>query len=168
MPAPGISTFDGNPETSPPTTTPYRPGTSDFNGAALADDPTYPPDPQTMPTANLFNTIALLLVSACKMIPFAIVSVTAGASPVIAFWNTAANDIDANPFTLARTAAGNYTLSWTAGAFPSAAAQPVVALNLELGAHNYGAGAVYGTNSVQVTTTEDGALADLPFTVMLF
>lgn len=56
MPAPGtVSTFDGNPNTSPPVTSPYRPGTADFNGLSLQDDAVYPPDPTRMVVANLAN-----------------------------------------------------------------------------------------------------------------
>lgn len=168
MPAPGQSTFDGNPNTSPATTTPYRPGTADFNGAALVDDPVYVPDPSTMPTAELFNTIAFLAISACKMIPSGFISVNAGATPTVAFWGTAANNITSNPFTVTRTAAGNYSITWTAGTFPSPAAQPNASLNIALGAHNYGIGAVNITNGVQVTTTQDAALTDLNFTVWIF
>lgn len=165
MPAGGISTFDGNPETSPPTTTPYRPGSADFNGAALLDDPTYPPDPSTMPTANLFNTTDLLIVSLGKMVPVAFISVVAGASPTVAFWSTAANNIVGNPFTVTRTAAGNYSITTPANTLPAPVSQPQGELNVVLGAHNYGVSAVNITNGVQVTTTQDGALADLNFTV---
>lgn len=165
MPAPGQSTFDGNPQTSPPTTTPYRPGTADFNGANLQNDPVYVPDPNTMPTAPLFNTYSYEIVSIGKMIPVAFISVNAGASPTVAFWSTAANNIASNPFTVTRTGAGNYNVTYAAGTLPAPTAQPRGSLNVVLGAHNYAIGAVNIVNGIQVTTTQDGALTDLNFTV---
>jgi hypothetical protein len=168
MPAGGISTFDGNPNASPVVTAGYRPGVADFNGAALTNDPVNPPDPATMPTAPLFNTIDLLLVSACKMIPTALISVVAGASPTVAFWSTAANLIVANPFTVTRNSVGNYSITYAAGTLPTPTAQPEAALNVLLAAHSYSIGAVNVANGVQVTTTQDGALTDLNFTAKFF
>lgn len=168
MPAPNLSTWDGNPNTSPPTTTPYRPGTADFNGAGLTNDPVYPPNAATMPTAELFNTIGFLLTSIGKMVPNAFISVNAGASPTTAFWSTAANNILTNPFTITRNSVGNYTITVSANVLPAPAAQSLAVLNVVLGAHNYSIGCVNVANGVQVTTTQDGALTDLNFTAWLF
>lgn len=167
-PAPGSSTFDGNPNTNPPTTTPYRPGLADFNGAQLANDPIFVPDPSTMPTAPLFNTYGYLLTSVGKMIPVAMISINAGASPTVAFWTTAANNIASNPFTTTRTAAGNYNITAAANTFPAPIAQSDANLNVVLGAHNYAIGCVNIANGVQVTTTQDGVLTDLNFTVRFY
>jgi len=165
MPAPNGSTFDGNANTSPPTTAPYRPGVNDFNGAALQNDmrPGRAPDPLTMPTAELFNSTAYMVVSACKMIPSASISVNAGASPTVAFWTTAANKITTNPFTTVRNAAGDYSITAPANTLPTPNAFPKASLAVALGAHNYGVSAVPITNGIRVTTTQDGALTDLSF-----
>ncbi len=168
MPAPGASTFDGNPNATPPTTAGYRPGASDFNGAALKNLGTNPPDPATMPTAELFNTYSLCMTSVGKMVPVAFISINAGASPTTAFWSTAANLIVVNPFTVTRNSVGNYSITWPANTFPAAAAQPHAQLNVVLSANNYAIGAVNITNGVQVTTTQGGALADLNFTVWIY
>lgn len=168
MTAPGQSTFDGNPNATPAVSTGYRPGLSDFNGGALKDDPQYPPDPSTMPTSALFNTIAAMLVSMGKMVPTAFIGINAGASPTVAWWGTAANLIGANPFTVTRNSAGNYSITWTAGVLPNALGAPNAQINAVLGAHNYSIGTVNIANGVQVTTTEDGVLTDLNFTVWMF
>lgn len=168
MPAGGISTFDGNPKTSPATTQGYRPGSSDFNGAALQNKASNPPDPSTMPTAELLNTMSLELVSIGKMIPVAFISVNAGGSPTTAYWSTAANNIGSNPFTVTRNGAGDYSITYAAGTLPTPAAQPAATLNVQLGAHNYAIGAINITNGIRVTTTEDGALTDLNFTAFLY
>lgn len=167
-PSPNGSTFDGNPNTSPPTTTPYRPGLDDFDGAACIDDPTEPVQTNDMPRSSCWNTFGYQLVSACKMIAVATLSVNAGASPTTAFWTTAANKIAANPFTISRTGAGNYSITWVAGTFPAPTSAARAFLNIALGAHNYAASALNITNGVQVTTTQDGALADLNFTVDIY
>jgi hypothetical protein len=167
MSAPGQSSYDGNPNVSPPVTTGYRPSADDFNGAACEDDTANPPDPQTMATAECWNTICLQLVSVCKMIPSAIIAVTAGATPSISAWATAANNVVSDPFTLTRDAAGSYHITWAAGLLP-VAMQPEVALNITGGAHNYGAQATNITNGVAITTQQDGVLTDLNFQVKVY
>lgn len=164
MPSGGLSTFDGNPNASPATTVGYRPGLPDFNGAALADDPVNPPDPQTMPTSALLNTYGKQLVSYGKVVACAGVGVNAGASPTFQYWTTAANLIVSNPFTLTRVGAGNYQITYAANLLPIAG-WPQSQLNAVLGAHNYAISAVNIANGVQVYTVQDGALADLNFSV---
>jgi hypothetical protein len=166
--APGGSTFDGNANLQVPTTVGYRPGTADFNGAALADSQTNPPNAGTMPTAALLNTYGYMLISACGMIPFGVISVNAGASPTTAFWKVAALKILTNPFTITRNSVGNYNITYAANTFPAPISQPNAALNVVLGAHNYGIGAVNITNGCQVTTVQDAALTDLNFTLWFF
>lgn len=167
MTAGGISPFDGNPLVSPALLNGYRPTPSDFNGAQLVDDSTFPPDPSTMPTAELFNTIGLTLVSVGKAVAVAGFGINAGTSPTMAWWWTAANLIATNPFSVTRNSVGNYFVTWGANLFP-VFGWPRCDLNVVLGAHNYAIGAVYGVNGVSVTTTQDGALTDLSFSVSIF
>lgn len=167
MPAGGISTFDGNPNAQVPTSVGYRPGAPDFNGAALVDDTVYPPDPQTMPTAALFNTIDWTIVSLGKMCEVGTFAVTAGSSPIMTSWQTAANLITTNPFTLIRNGVGDYTIEWAANTFPITG-QPRAWLNAILGAHAYAIGIINLLTGVRVTTVIDGALADIPFSVALY
>ena len=83
MTAPGISTFNGNPRATPPVTTPYRPGSNDFEGSALVDDPKYTPIPGQMPTSALLNTMGAELVTVGRMIPVFRASITHGTAPFI-------------------------------------------------------------------------------------
>jgi hypothetical protein len=173
MPSPGQSTFDGNPNLQVPTTQGYRPGDGDFDGAAFQNlsGTAGTPNPTVIPSANLFNTFCKQLESCSRMIPFASVSVLGGGAPSIAFWRVAANLITSgsgtsgSPFTVTRNSVGNLSIIYPAGIFPGPMAQPDGALNLVLGAHNYSIGFVNITNGVQVTTTQDGVLTDLSFTV---
>ncbi len=172
MPASGGSTFDGNSATNPPTTTPYRPGASDFNGIGLVDDQEFPPDPKTMPTANLMNSEAATLVVLARLVPVAVLSVTGGTNPSINAFTAAPTAVATEPasstFTVTRNAAGDVSITWAANTFPAPVAAPMAALNVQLGAHNYAIGIVAITNGVRVTTTQDGALTDLSFTLQLF
>lgn len=169
MAAPGYSPFDGNVNASPPTSVGYRAGPSDFNGIGLVNDPVYPPDPATMPTAELLNTYSYLFISICKAIGVAGLGVNGGASPTVAFWWTAANQIASNPFVLTRNSAGDISVTWAANLFPIAG-WPRARLNVVggLGAHNYAISSVNITNGARVTTTLDGALTDLSFSLEVF
>jgi hypothetical protein len=174
MPAPGQSTFDGNPNLPTPTTQGYRPGAPDFNGAALVDLNTNPANAGTMPTSALLNTDSLQLVSVSRMIPWGAFDLIAGATPTLAFWRNAANNITSgsgtsgSPFTVTRNAAGDYSVTWATGQYPAPVGQPRATLNAVLGAHNYGVGVTNITNGVRVTTTIDGALADINVGVDIF
>lgn len=170
MPAPGQSTFDGNPNANPPTIVGYRPGLPDFNGGALTDDGRFPPDPSTMPTAALFNTIAAMLVSLGRASHVGGFAITAGASPVMSSWWAAGNNIasGSNPFSITKNGPGDYSITWPAGLFPTTG-QPHAWLNVQLtGGHSVSIGAVWIANGVRVTTTQDTTLTDLNFSVALF
>jgi hypothetical protein len=167
MPAGGISTFDGNPNATPAVTNGYRPGPSDFNGAALKDDPVNPPDPQTMPTSALLNGTELTLVSMGKAVAVGGIGINASATPTVAFFWIAANLVVGNPYNVVRNAAGDYSITWASNLLPIVG-WPKPYLNVQLGAHEYAIGAVNITNGVRVTTVEDGALADLNFSVDFF
>jgi len=168
MPSPGCSTFDGNPNLPTPTTAGYRPGAADFNGAALQDLGSNPPNPTTMPTAALLNTYSLQLESVSRMIPWGSISINAGSSPTVAFYRVAANNIATNPFTVTRNSVGNYSITYASGVFPGPVAQPTATINAVLGAHTYGIGAINISLGVQVTTVVDAAAADVNFTVDFF
>jgi hypothetical protein len=157
MPAPNKSTYDnGN-----------RPTPSDFNGISLTNDPQFPPDPASQPTAELFNTWSFLLISAGKAVGVAGFAVNAGPSPSIASWWTAANLIASNPFNLVRNGVGDYSITWAANLFPIAG-WPRAELNQLPISSTACIGAVNVTNGVRVQTTQGGALTDLPFSIEVF
>jgi hypothetical protein len=166
MPAPGQSTFDGNPKANPPTTIGYRPGLSDFNGASCIDVPATPPSPPTQPTADCWNTCGNQHVSAGKMIAVANVAVNAGGSPSVQSWATAANLIQTSPFTLTRVSAGVYQITWPPSTFPLTG-WPKAYLNTQSTSAG-GISAFYITNGVQVNTFLAGAAADANFNVDLY
>jgi hypothetical protein len=167
MPSPNGSTFDGNQNANPPTSVGYRPGLPDFNGAACQNDTANPPDPLTMPTAECWNTFGAQHVSVGKMVACATFGLVAQSVPILQYWQTAANLIIANPFTLTRVGAGNYQITWSANTFPLIG-WPKAGLVLIGGSHNYSVECAYITNGVQVTTQVDGVLTDLNFWVELY
>ena len=167
MPAPNGSTFDGNAQAVHPTTVGYRPGLSDFNGGALQDDPVNPPDPQTMPTSGLLNTLSAESVSYGKAVACAGIGINAGATPTVAFFWTAANLIASNPFTVTRNAAGDYSITFAANLLPITG-WPKPYLNALIGATSCSIAAVNITNGVRVQVTQGGALTDLDFSVDFF
>jgi hypothetical protein len=149
MTAPGQSPFDGNPLSTPPIANGYRPTPSDFNGAALTQDPVNPPDQATMPTAPLMNTTSLTLVSIGKAMACAGFGLTAGGSPTFAWWWTAANNVSGNPFSILRNGAGDYSVTWAANLLP-VAGWPKARVNALLGAVTSGIVAVNITNGVRI------------------
>jgi len=174
MPAPGGSTFNGNVNASPPVTAPYRPGTADFNGIGLANSPVRPPNPATMPTAELLNTQSAMSVVYGRLVAAAIVSVKyAGGNPALDSYTAAPDAFYGAPaakvFTVARTgggaANGDISITWPAGALPAQLVQPRASLNVLPGAHSYSIGVVPITNGVRVVTNQDNTATDLAFTV---
>jgi hypothetical protein len=160
--APGKSTWDVTPQ-------PYRPGTSDFNGAVLENSGANPPNPATMPTAELFNTMSLLLVSLGKVVPNAVISVAGGATPAITGFAAAPSAVVLSTFTVTRLGAGNVKVTWPAGTFPAAATQPTVSLNNIVAAgSNYFVSAQNITNGVQVYTIINSTADDIPFTITVY
>lgn len=167
MPSPGQSPFDGNPLQSPPVLVGYRPSKADFNDAALINDDTAPPDPQTMPTAELLNTDSWLLISLARMTAAGAFVITAQVSPIVSKWAVAANLVQSNPFTVVRNGAGDYSITWPANLLPLILA-PQASITTLSGANSVGISAVYITNGVQVQTTKGGTLTDMNFMVSLF
>lgn len=163
MPAPGTSTWDGNANASPPVTNAYRPGASDFNGAALQDDAVNPPNPATMPTSAQQNTIGLLLVSIGKLIPNATISINGGAPPTVQYQYYAMNN-STPALTITRVGAGNVQLTWPANTFPAPVAFPKA--HLSTGGTAGFIEAVAISNGVQVRTyNSSGTLTDMSFVV---
>lgn len=144
-----------------------RPGVSDFNGAQLEDNGLFPPDPQTMPTSALLNTGSLNAVSVGQVVPNATISVQASATPTLLFVTCCNTNytIVSGTFTLTRVSAGVYTITWAAGVLPPQVSGDKGYLNIVLGAGNYAIGVTRIAGGIKITTTENGALTDLNFTV---
>lgn len=166
MPAPGQSTFDGNPNANPPTTIGYRPGLSDFNGAACVDVPASLPNPPSQPTAICWNTLCQQHVSVGKMMACANIAINAAASPTVQSWATAANLIQTSPFTVTRVSAGVYQITWPANTFPLAG-WPKAYLNTQ-SASPATISTFYIANGVQVNTFVGGSAADANFNVDIY
>lgn len=129
----GISTWDA--------VVPYRPGLPDFNGAALQNRANAPPTPATMPTANLLNGEALMIMAMGQVIPNARFSIIYQAgSPKLASGVTLAgvspgtqSPILAGNIVVVRmpggAASGDVYISWPANTFPPATTSPMATIN---------------------------------------
>lgn len=156
MSAPNASPFDLTP--------PVRPGTDHFNGIAKIDDAAYPPNPQTQPNADEWNTIEWLLLSIGRVMPVAVFTVTNSGTPILTKVQTAAKDKSPGDFTVTDVATGRVRIEWAAGTFPSSAGGLIPGLNGGPGMIH----AVEITNGLEVFTYNSaGAAADFPFTVIL-
>ena len=166
MTAPNLSPWDDP-------TGAHRPGAADFNGAAFLDDPDDAPDPATQASAALVNTICLALVSLGKVAPNARISVRyASGSPVLDSFTAAPSSPTSATFTIGRTpagtgvnGAGDVTISWPAGTFPTAVGQPSACVNFLGTAGAWNVSCANVTNGVRVITALAGTATDLPFTV---
>jgi hypothetical protein len=181
MPAPNGSTFDGNPNASTPVVVPYRPGAPDFNGIGLQDNPQYPPNPLTMPTAALLNTWSALSVVFGRMIPVLRLSVTGGTTPSISQFIAAPDyvggtlgsstptPITLSTFTVTHVSTGKVQITWPAGTLPTATTQPSAHLNGVLSSgYSASVSATPITNGVEVDTLLSGVYSDMSFTVDVY
>jgi hypothetical protein len=163
-----------------PWDSPYfsRPSLNDFNSAQKSNDPSAPPpNPTTDPSAEEYNELCFLAVALAQMVPSAEVYVLASSSPSISSVVSPNDAVNGNAaaFTLTRTAAGNYTITTTAGATalpapPNGAPAKANIVGTLDGTHNYSIAATYvsassGLYAIQVTTALNGTLTDMNFVV---
>lgn len=176
MAAAGQSTWDGNPNLSPPVTTPYRPGTADFNNLALQDDQEDPPGDPTLPSAALMNGQSGAIVAMARVVANAIVSIIFSGGPQFDSATATPTNVVSNPisstFTVVRTPggsmAGDIFIYWPASALPAAQlTRPKGYLNgATPGSICVDRFTNGGNTGVRVVTYNTSASpADLPFTV---
>jgi hypothetical protein len=154
--SPGISTFDVVP--------PYRPTTTDFNGAQKIDDATDPPDAATMPNAAEANTTAGLFASLGRVVSLTTLSLTVGTPYVIASLMCAVSAAVVGSFTVVKNGTGDVSITWPANFFGSA---PTCSPEASLNHTAPGMITAYAiTNGVRIVMFNSaGAAADMPFTV---
>jgi hypothetical protein len=108
---------------------PRRPGIDDVGGGAKINDAEFPPDVQTMPTAEEDNQKSKQVVGIRAVLPVAILDVdfTAGTPSIIraAVLNDA---VVIGDFTLTDNGVGDTTIDWTAQTFPARVVDPVAML----------------------------------------
>ena len=103
---------------------PRRPGVAqDLGGAELIDDPEFPPNPETDPTADTWNQDQLLLEAFGRMTPVAMVHVNS--SGAIVATSYARSTAPGTAITVTHTGAGDDTVNWAAADFPAAIMPPV-------------------------------------------
>ena len=96
---------------------PRRPSLADLGSATKEDDEDFPPDPQTMPTSAEINIAQKLMTQMLSGFWSLKLQVAPGASPSVqASWSMTTNAVT---FTAVQNGTGDYTITWTAGAFPS-------------------------------------------------
>lgn len=104
--------------------TPRRPDVdTDMAGAALIDEPGFVPDPTIMPSADVLNMSALMAVAHGRVVPVAILEVSAAAAITSATY--ARSTAPATTPTAVLNGAGDVSVSWSAADFPAALCAPV-------------------------------------------
>lgn len=157
--APNVNTWDITPQ-------PRRPGIADVNSATLENDGENPPDPSRMPTAELLNTIAKLVVALGAVVPNAVISVSVAAS--IVGFQSPKSGVSASDFFVTHNGAGDVTIVWNAGFFPAPQVDATATINdAILATHTYSISATNITNGVRVRCQQDGIRTDMAFTVVV-
>ena len=106
---------------------PRRPSLDDVGGGAKANDAKYPPDPETMPTAEDENQAENLLVGLCEVAPTLSVHVTfSGGTPQLAAFAKMATNIVSGDITLTDDATGQTSITLASGKLPVTAMPPSI------------------------------------------
>lgn len=147
---------------------PRRPGLDDTGGGAKQDDQEYPPDPETMLTANDANQWSHLHVRMGAVIPVAILSVhfTGGTPSVELMTSVKDSSFTIADLTVTDNGIGDVSITWPAGTFPARTANHEAVI----------AGAVAGFATASTiahgarvyTAGTGGAAADLSFNLHIY
>ena len=177
MTAPGSSTWDSTVVNA--STANHRPSANtDFYGAAYQDRADNPPNPATMPSAGVWNTLLLTLASIGAVAANANISITySGGNPGIDSQGNAAgvtSGASAPAYTVIRTVGGashgDIFIYWPTGALPASLTRPIAYLNGAapgmISADRYTDGTNVGVRIVALNSS--AAATDLPFTVSLY
>lgn len=166
QPPPNGSTWDGNPNATPPVTTPYRPGLDDVAGGALANG-NPPPNPQTHPSAEVLNTVSKTMIAMGKVVANAVITVDFNAgAPFIAAVSAASSGIAPGTFTPTDNGAGDTSITWPAGTFPPAVADPTMSINGDVEIDRQRVVTI--TNGVRVKTKLGTTGTDVRYTVVIY
>lgn len=155
MAAPNANTFS--------LPSPRRPGSDDFNGIAKEDDQEFPPDPQTQPNADEWNTIEYVTLALGRVCPLLVLSL----NDSFAYVGSASpnENLTFSAFTIAVNGTGDVSITWPANTLPASSIQPIAALNSGPGMIE----AAQISNGVRVKTYDQtGAAASKAFTVSLY
>lgn len=144
---------------------PKRPAEGDvINGSKTNATATVPPN---FPAAEEFEQFARLLVSYGRMVPLLRLCIAGGTTPTIASFACVREDIVVSDLVVTRNAAGDVSVTWPSGTFPSPNSRPMACVNA-VGAALIPA-AVNITNGVRVVTRNtSGATTDADVTVEVF
>ena len=149
-----------------------RPTVADLGGGLKEDDQDYPPDPVTMPTAADANQTALLLAAIDAVTPVLSIDVEILAGvPTVVSVRCKKTGFVVGDIAAVDNGAGDTTLRWAAGTFPTGTGKPRAWCNdtsraRAVTAYLYSA---TGYEGVQVESESDtGSNVDSNFTVDVF
>jgi hypothetical protein len=151
-----------------------RPGlVNDLGGGNFLDDPIYPPDPTTMPNAEMWNQATKLVAAYGKVIACAVLSIrfSAGA-PSVTFAVGPGAAVVTGLFTVEDVGVGDVIVKWLTGKLPPLTVEPQPVLNTQAALGNWGItayslSAALGFERVQVKTHTNGVATDHNFTLTL-
>src|SRR5262245_60676525 len=122
MTAPDDLTWDISP--------PRRPSLDDCGGASIQDHAQFPPDRTTMPYAAQLNQWAKQIARMGGMVPAAKFSVTfSGGTPSISQFACMPTAPEIGDFTVTDNGAGDTTITWASGTFPTSTLSPEATRN---------------------------------------
>lgn len=146
-----------------------RPSLEDVGGAACLDDTSKPPPRDGSHLyANLVNQLQRQVQAMAKMVPAARITILNPAgTPTLNLLESPGSTLVGADFTITTGGTGIVNISWTAGKLPPVGTGPTGSVVYQSGSA-LGFGAIQSSaTSIQVRTTEAGALANLPFVVAI-
>lgn len=146
---------------------PRRPTLDDIaNGATKVNDPVYPPDPGTQPTADEYNQMAKQIAAITKCNPVAVVWIKGGATPSVGGFGAEGSNIITGTFTVVRNAAGDVSVTVPANTLPPSVVPAVanVVADVEIDRVR----AIPIANGWQVKTKLGAAGTDVDFVLTIY
>lgn len=147
---------------------PRIPSAEDLGGTAKENDPLYPPDPVTMPTAEEWVAFVRCVVAQAKTTPAMVLSIAFNAGDPYVYGLTCVNaDIDSGDIDLTDNATGDTTIEWPADAFPVISGVRPHGLTINDDVTIDEMRAVPVTDGVRVKTLAASSGVDAAFTIVI-
>lgn len=149
-------------------TPPHLPSVEDLGGDSKINDPSEPPDPETMPDARDANVVHRVASAHGRVTAAMALSVSfSGGTPSVYAVTFKNNTLDSGDLTVTDNGVGDTSIEWDADVFPVHGVRPYGLTLNEINAVERTA-AVSITNGVRVYTRDGaGTGVDTAFTVMV-
>ena len=147
---------------------PHLPSTANLGGTSKIDDPDYPPDPQTMPAADDFNSRAYTQAALARTTPAMVMSIAFSAGAPYVYGVTMVNStLDSSDLSLTDNGVGDTTIEYPADSFPVVSGIRPHGLTINDDVTIDEMRAVPVANGVRVKTLASSSGVDAAFTVVI-